>query len=324
MTNAHYRPRVAVFADGALCLPLVSYLAREQRLAGVVLPVAGQRSTGSADIPRLRQELHRRNIPCATHTAKSPLAVLTTLDEWQASIGIIANFPHLLSTSVLAYFASSIYAIHASPLPAYRGPDPLYWQIRNREPSTSVVLHRASAEANGGEVILERTLTIHPLDTLSSLANQVAWQAAALTEELLQQPTQIPALSDSQPKPVWAEAGPPGKSFARYPADADITIDWQSIDAQTISAMCRAGAGTPCAACFNINGIPLVLLQATPVDQPLYGTKPGTVLFIGDPEGLIVSTLDGALRLDIISCGDGIFSGLAFAERFALDAGMQF
>ena len=66
------------------------------------------------------------------------------------------------------------------------------------------------------------------------------------------------------------------------------------------------------------------LLQATVVEHPAYGVPAGTVLHIGEPEGVIVASKGGALRLDILTITEGIFTGLAFAERFGLDAGVAF
>ena len=89
-----------------------------------------------------------------------------------------------------------------------------------------------------------------------------------------------------------------------------------------ISALCRASNAQPNGAWCHIHKVPIHVMQAMPVERQHYGVEPATILAIGEAEGLVVSTLEGALRLDILACADGVFSGFTFAERFQLDVGM--
>ena len=52
--------------------------------------------------------------------------------------------------------------------------------------------------------------------------------------------------------------------------------------------------------------------------------EPGMIVHLGAPEGILLASIDGLLRLDVISSPGGIFSGLRFAERYRLQAGQKF
>lgn len=43
--------------------------------------------------------------------------------------------------------------IHPSLLPKYRGPNPIFWQIRNGETQTGVTLHKVSEKIDAGDIL---------------------------------------------------------------------------------------------------------------------------------------------------------------------------
>ncbi|WP_018415794.1 formyltransferase family protein [Teredinibacter turnerae] len=322
MSDKSTKPLV-VFTASSLALPLLSQLQKNGQLATVILPALDNSSPFAHEVFNLRARLHEKDIPYLNCGQAQLSELAHDLDRMQVEVGVIFTYPHVLPEKLLAYFAHGVFNLHGSRLPAYPGPCPLYWQIRNREPVLTLTLHKATNEPDQGDIVAARDIPIHPLDTLQSLSNQMAWLALPLIAEL-QRGLGGPELT-CQPQFAadknWESI--PGKNYARRPRASDLQIIWQNMSAEAISAMCRAGAGQPFSALFYYNNCPLLLQQATPVDYPQFGIAAGTILFIGEPEGLIVATRENAVRLDIISCADGLFTGYAFAERFSLDAGIQ-
>jgi methionyl-tRNA formyltransferase len=94
--------------------------------------------------------------------------------------------------------------------------------------------------------------------------------------------------------------------------------------AKQIVDMARAGNPVFNGCVIRLGQTPLSLLQASVVDYPTYGVTPGTICHSGEPDGVIVATADGALRLDVMANMDGVFSANAFVERFQISAGMTF
>jgi len=75
--------------------------------------------------------------------------------------------------------------IHAALLPHYKGIMPSFWVLAKGEEKTGITVHYMSEYIDKGNIILQRTISISPQDTLHSLQNKVADVGAmALLEAL--------------------------------------------------------------------------------------------------------------------------------------------
>src|SRR5512146_3112378 len=55
---------------------------------------------------------------------------------------LVTGFPRLLPPAVLALPRLGCVNVHPALLPAYRGPDPIFWQFYNGEPGLGLTIHR--------------------------------------------------------------------------------------------------------------------------------------------------------------------------------------
>jgi len=308
MTNTPIK--VVLFASSSIVIPTLNQLLQSQQLAGVVLSA---RLDG--DTMQLQQQLEQAKIPHIRYQEDKPEQVVHQIESWRGSCGLIFTFSHKLPLAVINAFECGLYNLHASDLPRYRGAMPLYWQIRNREGQGCLSMIKVEEGFDSGDVLLQQSLPLHPLDTLNSFGNTMASQSPEFVRHFFDKLAENSLVAKKQ----TGEA-----TLAPMPTQQDLLIDWQSMTGEEICALARAGNPL-------FNGAMLVwqqafvgLLQATVVEHPAYGVPAGTVLHIGEPEGVIVATKGGALRLDILTITEGIFTGLAFAERFGLDAGVAF
>ena len=326
--------RLALFAGSCFALPTIGMLKSLEnaenpasvKIVGVILPDPNELGALGTEVVTLATQLNQAQIPFLYCNQENLPKLVNQLDQWQANLGVLANFSHLIPKTLLDYFPLGIYNLHASKLPSYPGPMPIYWQLRNRETETAIVLHRAEPSADSGNIVVERKLSIHPLDTMHSLSNIAAFEASQAVKTLLEmvKDEEKPITGQAQsPPPTVKESDFPGIHYARRLNQNDCLIDCENQTATDISAQCRAGNHPAYAPVLLIKNTPIQVLQASDVDVSTYGTPPGTILLIGEPEGLIIGVKNSALRLDVLSCSDGIYSGLAFAERFQLEAGSQ-
>jgi methionyl-tRNA formyltransferase len=325
-----FLPKVVVFATNLQAQYVIAYLSQKQYLAGVIVPDPSELGEQAIEANQLVMQLQQSGIPFQCCCQEKLTLIDQQLAAWQVNLGVIVGFPYILPKMLIEFFVGNIFNFHAAKLPKYPGPRPLYWQIRQQEKETAITLHRAELKVDSGNIIVQRIIAINELDTLASLTHKIAHQTPSLLIELIDalvitgelpsdyQQTNI-AVMRAEQKDLLNEYA--AIDYARRPTSQDYTVDFNEMSAAEISAMARAGNGLSYSALIHIKNIPVNIMQATPVDYPTYGTKPGTVLFIGEPEGLIVGVKGSALRLDILACTEGIFSGLAFAEYFHLDAG---
>ncbi len=74
---------------------------------------------------------------------------------------------------------------HPSLLPAYRGPNPYFWTIRNREQSSGVSFHLLDSGFDTGAILAQEEVKIYPSDTGKSLKDRTVLTARGVVCELL-------------------------------------------------------------------------------------------------------------------------------------------
>ncbi|HEY5603979.1 MAG TPA: formyltransferase family protein [Gammaproteobacteria bacterium] len=75
--------------------------------------------------------------------------------QFKADYILVACFPYKLPHTLCQAARIAALNLHPSLLPAYRGPYPVFWQLRNGEIKTGVTLHLLSDEIDAGDIILQ-------------------------------------------------------------------------------------------------------------------------------------------------------------------------
>ena len=112
--------------------------------------------------------------------------------------------------------------MHPSLLPAYRGPVPVFWQLRNAEPHTGVTLHRLSDELDAGDVLAQVESSLS--DGLDN--DQINRQLGRTGAELLLRA--LPELTAARAS--YTEQDERRASYQPLPQAQDFTLDtgWSS------------------------------------------------------------------------------------------------
>ena len=304
--------KIVLFASSSIVIPTINMLLQTGQLVGVVLT-----DRIDADARQLKQQLDQGKIPNIFFEADNAEQIINQVELWQANTGLIFTFSHKLPLNLINSCSNGFYNLHASALPNYRGAMPLYWQIRNKEQQSYLSMIKVEETLDTGDIMLQQSIPIHSLDTLNSLAHVMAEHSVTFVQQFIKQLQANTLVARPQKTEI-------ASSRAAMPTQQDFIINWKIMNNYDIAALARAGNPLFNGALFQWQQSFIGLLQATPIDHPSYGVPEGTVLHVGEPEGLIVATLNGAIRIDIVTITEGVFSGLAFAERFELDAGQQF
>jgi methionyl-tRNA formyltransferase len=86
--------------------------------------------------------------------------MVARLDDIGAEFLLVACFPCLLSPYVTAAASRSCLNLHPSLLPRYRGPDPLFWQLRDAAGETGVTLHHVEPRLDAGAIVDARRVSL--------------------------------------------------------------------------------------------------------------------------------------------------------------------
>lgn len=74
---------------------------------------------------------------------------------------------------------------HPSLLPKYRGPNPYFWVVKNREPVSGVTLHLMDDGFDTGAILAQEEVKVYPHDTGKTLKERIVLAARGVTCELL-------------------------------------------------------------------------------------------------------------------------------------------
>ena len=210
--------------------PLEALLADGLPVCGVVMPAAG----GPASAPVIRRELARvgrSSIPLLTPSMNRTIAqiaweraipvlevgrlaspeTLEMLAALQPDVIGVACFPQRLPKALLALPRLGCLNVHPSLLPAYRGPAPGYWALRNGERQTGVTIHLMDEGLDSGDILLQEAFEIPQGITAAALEQQ----CAVLGGPLLARAARALAAGTA----VWTPQDPTRASYYSWPED---------------------------------------------------------------------------------------------------------
>ena len=227
--------------------------------------------------------------------------LISAIGAGNITAGLILSFSFILPQSVYNLPPGGFFNVHPGPLPEYRGADPVFQQIKNREKFAGVTIHKLADGPDTGAIVIRQMIPLDAGDNygiLDAKLAQLAVKLVAVLIKLIDFGFTVPSRPQDESKAHYYE-----RQFA-----SDISIDWQKMDADTIIALINACNPWNKGAVTRFADRIIRLADAQKIENDEAGQiVPGTILSIDD-EGMIVSTINGeALLLSIIYVDEGIF-----------------
>lgn len=180
--------------------------------------------------------------------------------------------------------------VHPSLLPRHRGADPVFWALRCGDTTTGVSVHRLDDDYDAGAVLGTLSVAIDPRWNAHALAHALD----ALAYDALA------AVCDRFARGETIDAVPQDESLvtsAPEPTEDDLEIRW-SDSTEDVLRLVRAAAPAPGA--FSVHEertLTVLAASASPVRL-----EPGVAAIVD--EGVVVGTIDAAVRLDAVRIDD--------------------
>ncbi|MFN8012579.1 MAG: formyltransferase family protein [Holophagaceae bacterium] len=301
--------RVLLAADGALAAPLLASLAGAGHLHGA--------AWGAAD-PACRDWVRQA---CAAAgaaflAADGPASLAGWGSAADADVALAFGWPWKIPPPLREAPRWGWINLHGGALPGFRGPQPLFWQLREGAESAQLVAHLMDGGLDTGPVLASLPVGFGPRPTHGSASRALAQAAPALAGAVLDTLSREGAAALARATPQAGEA-----RIRPRPGMEDVRIAWDRMGADQVDALVRACNPWNLGAWTALEGEPCRLLETSPLGA-LDGA-PGTVRPLGDG-GLAVACRDGrGLRLGLLRLEDGFYSGARLRE-LGLGGGARF
>ncbi len=214
--------------------PLMALLDADMDVCGVVIP--GTRSdSGSAPIREAAPEPRRSQLPIVDPYLEPNIVgiawqrgipvfevsrpghpdTLATLADLRPDVACVACFSQRIPASMLALPAFGFLNLHPSLLPAYRGPQPLFWTFRSGEDATGVTIHFMDEGLDTGDIAAQA-----PIDLPDGISGAEAeWLCATLGGRLM-----VDVIQSLQRGTLSRSPQPEGGSYYPAPSPEDFTL----------------------------------------------------------------------------------------------------
>ncbi|MBI1976857.1 MAG: methionyl-tRNA formyltransferase [Candidatus Omnitrophica bacterium] len=211
---------------------------------------------------------------------------LSELSQLRADLFIVVSYGKILPKTLLEMPRFYCLNVHASLLPKYRGASPIAAALLNREREAGVTLIKITERLDGGDMLLQEAIPIHPQDDALTLSEKLSNLGGELLMRALER--------IEEGKAVFCPQQEDHATYAKRLKKEDGRIDW-SQPAEQIEALVRALVPWP-SACTFYQGKRLQIWKAAVEARPCYG-RYGQVLKINASGEIEVSTGEQILRL---------------------------
>ncbi|MGB8318606.1 MAG: formyltransferase family protein [Ignavibacteriaceae bacterium] len=293
--------------------PSINYLMMNKLAAGFAVPDLN--NPGIRNIKLISETFNTEfNI---LHRNSLSEDIINWLSKIKADIVYIFSFPYIIPEKILAVPRFGFINFHPSILPAYRGPGPLFWQLKNGENETGITAYKIDKDFDTGPVIHIEKEQINLLDTYGSLSIKLA---DTLLKSVTKVTTMLNNLESVNLKYFIQDEE--RSSYFGNPKRKDLIIDWEKQNAVSIYNLVRASNPEYQGIVTFYKNQPVRLLQVSIQQSDSIG-EPGIIT--DSANGINVITTDHKIvSIDIIYANEGYFTAQNFRVLFNVKAGEKF
>lgn len=232
------------------------------------------------------------------------------LHQFSLDLGLSVGYDRKLPYWAYEYPKRGTLNLHPSLLPRYRGANPYFWVIRNRESETGVTLHLMDEDFDTGPIVDQERISLAKDVTVGELFHRLNTLGVDMIMDLLD--GLISSGDGLEAKEQPTSNGAPEAPKLR---DRDLRLDWNQpyseIDAQVRAGNPHFGAFTT----FKGTKVRIFEVDLRSIDETdSSAPSPGAVRTTDD--GPIVRCEDGWVQLKMVQVGERYYAtGKEFQRR---------
>ena len=306
--------KIVLLTNASYALPLMNFYAK----TGVIQTVVSLGKPGKIT-EQIQQFANYTGLPFRLFDQKELLTgVKDLLIELQPDAVFVFGCQYKIPAELFSIPKMGFFNIHFSLLPAYRGRNPVFWQLKNGETSGGITIHQMTEDYDSGAILVQKQVSIFQGENISLLGSRLSMETVPLIDEAISK-------LENPTNDMFAEQAKNGVSNAPETSFDDLKIDWAKQSARQIENLVNAANPDYGGAVTIFRGQLFRILEVNPAEvnnnEPFF---PGTIVHSDTNYGVFVACKDKQfLRINVVQSGEGFLSGLKLAS-LGVRAGEQF
>ncbi|MDB4922821.1 formyltransferase family protein [Mucilaginibacter sp.] len=255
-----------------LYIPLLSYLYNYKNKAGVILYVG--RSTDPENNPgETTKFCNAAGIALTFENGKDDLYSWQQIN--QPDIIFFSGYGNIIKTDLLNDVKYGLFNIHFGLLPQFRGPSPVFWQLKKGLKEIGLVIHKMTNELDSGPVMWQYKIPNQPhinYDMAYQLFGELQVKGIIEILDALNAGKKLPGSAQDESKAAYYDK----------PKLNDVLINWNEMEASEIVDLVKACNSWNMGAITAIGGMELKILDAFTKTGNNLDKAPGTIIETGD------------------------------------------
>ncbi|WP_108866588.1 methionyl-tRNA formyltransferase [Aquimarina aquimarini] len=291
--------KVILIGNFPVCLSLYQYLYQNKYLQAVCTQHVPHQQSDQDYLSLIQQEKIETFVISSQNISNQ---FKDWLQAKSPDLVIVYGFSLKIPEKALSIPKHGFLNIHFGKLPENRGPDPLFWSIKNGENKTAITIHQMDKNWDTGKILIEEPIAIIPGETAGMVNSKMNFTLVQLIEKalgLIQNPENYKTQSSKE-------------KYNKRPSTIEISINWEEQTADEIENLINACNPKYGGATTYYQGAPIKIIEVSPADYPatLIDKSPGEIVHVHPHEGLFVYCKDKKLlRVNIIHSDAGVLTG---------------
>lgn len=303
--------KIGIVSNSKICMPLLSYLSNYNK-AGVMLYLGKSSQPGIAanDIIGFC-----RSKAINVYTESNQEELYQWQQVYSPDVIFFLGYSNKVDIEQLSGVPKGIYNIHFGKLPQFRGPSPVFWQIKKGEASIGLAIHQMTDKLDSGPVVWEHNINNEEYHTYSYINEVFSELQVRGVLDILEKIAKNQVLS----KKIQ------DKTEAKYyskPKFADVMINWEKMDVKEILSLIKACSSWNNGAAALINGYELKILDAEQATEKQPNSTPGAII-IGNSNFNVICINNEVLSINFFNINSTCIPA-RHAGFYGLQTGQKF
>jgi methionyl-tRNA formyltransferase len=304
--------RTGIVSNSTVCLPLLNYLhaaGEDVIVFSAELPVNDKGAIASfcaaAGIPCTSHPEDRSD----GHEKSSGQSLYDWVHKQRPDIVFVIGYNEIIRISRFTTAMPDLYNVHFGHLPEYRGPNPVFWQLKKGAPTLAITIHRVNKHLDAGAVAWKKEYPNEPFFSYGYVHQLMSHYLLEGVHALLQ--------LKKQGHPIYlTDQDERRASYYERPGSKDVCICWKTMSATAICDLIKACNPWNSGAVTIFNGFEIRISDAESVSIDENATcAPGTIL---DTSG---SFLVSCINKEALHIHTLTVNGILMPGRFAANYG---